>query len=91
MPAASARSAIALPIACGRGLVAAVLDVAARGPCRPCWPTASVWPVVVVDHLGVNVLVAAEHAQPRTLGRAADALADAKRAPLTLSVEMALL
>ena len=39
----------------------------------------------VVDDLRGNVLVAARHAQPRTLGRAARPLAHAKRAPLSLS------
>ena len=70
MPAARARSAMALPIGLGRGLVAAVFHFAAQvlvgragGGQRAA--------VAVVDHLHVHVLVAAEDAQPRPLGSAA--------------------
>ena len=45
---------------------------------------ASVRPGVVVDDLGVDVLVAAEHGQPRPLGRALERLADAKPPPAAL-------
>ena len=84
MPAFVARSASALPTTCGRRLVAAVLElrrellVARRGAGQRL-------AVQVVDDLGRNVLVAAGHAQPRPLVRAASPLANAKRATLTLA------
>ena len=82
-PAASARSAIVRPTA----------SAAARLPPYLTWPRSSsstvlaaarVRPCLIVDQLGVNVLVAAEHGQSRTLGGAADSLADAPGAPLAL-------
>ena len=60
----------------GGGLVAAVLQL---GPDfgSTVLAAASVVPVVVVDHLGVDVLRAAEDGQPGPLGRPVEPLADA--------------
>src|SRR5689334_363569 len=63
------------------GDVAAVLELAADvllHARRRCQRLAG----VVVDDLGVNVLVGAEHAEPRALGRAENARTDAPLAPL---------
>ena len=81
MPAAIARSAIALPTAWAASWLPPVLQLAGqllvlrrRGRQRLAGQ--------IVDDLDGNVLVAADDAKPRPLGRAANALADAKRATL---------
>ena len=85
MPAAMARSAIALPTACGRRLVAAVVQLAAQilvgGAGRGQRAAGQ-----VVDDLGVDVLVAAEDAQPRPRRRCrASRLRTRNAPPLALS------
>ena len=82
MPAATARSAIALPTACGRGLVAAVLRPARASSLSTRAGRGQRRAGRVVDHLRVDVLVAAEDAQPRPCRRAADRACGRETSPL---------
>ena len=77
-----ARSAIALPTASAAVLLPPYFSLP-ESFLSGDDAAASVLPLVV-DDLGGNVLVAADDAQPRPLGRAANALAHAKRPALPL-------
>src|SRR5205823_13126566 len=63
--------------ALGRGDIAAVFQVRAAGLGVAAADVRQRLAGVIVDQLGVNVLAAAEDAQPRTLGRAEESLAHA--------------